>query len=192
MSCDIVLVRHAESVPPAPGKPDDPERPLTEAGVAASEQLAHELVAMNPTAVVSSPYRRAVDTVTPAAKRAGLEVVTSWGLREWDSGLEPIPDYAAHYERAWADPEFARPGGESLRELTARALAAVERLAEQHVGGRVVVGSHGTFVSRLLAGLGPGIDWPFSRDMPMPAVHRLRWPGRSWASLRVLPHRLSR
>ncbi|AIG79764.1 Hypothetical protein AJAP_34785 [Amycolatopsis japonica] len=177
MSCEIVLVRHAESVPPSPGKPDDRERPLTAAGVAAAELLAHELAGMNPTAVVSSPYRRAVATVAPAARAAGLEVTTRWELREWDSGLEPTPDYAAHYERSWADPDFARPGGESLRQLTARAMAAVDRLAEEYDGGVVLVGSHGTFVSRLLAGIGPGIDWPFSRDMPMPAVHRLRETG---------------
>lgn len=174
MTCDIVLVRHAESLPPAPGQPDDPERPLTAAGVAASELLADELASMNPTAVVSSPYRRAVETVAPAARRAGLEVTTRWELREWDSGLEPTSDYAVHYERSWADPDFARPGAESLRQLTARAIAAVERLAVEHVGGVVLVGSHGTFVSRLLAGFRPGIDWSFSRDMPMPAVHRLR------------------
>ncbi|MFC9257954.1 histidine phosphatase family protein [Amycolatopsis thailandensis] len=176
MTCEIVLVRHAESVPPSPGKPDDPDRPLTTAGVAAAELLAPELAAMNPTAVVSSPYRRAVATVEPAARLAGLEVTTSWELREWDSGLEPTPDYAVHYARSWADPDFARTGAESLRQLTARAIAAVERLAEQHAGGVALVGSHGTFVSRLLAGITPGIDWPFSRDMPMPAIHRLRWP----------------
>jgi len=176
VTCEIVLVRHAESVPPSPGRPDDPDRPLTAAGRAAAELLAHELAAMNPTAVVSSPYRRAVATVEPAAKLAGLEVTTSRELREWDSGLEPTPDYAAHYARSWAEPDFARPGAESLRQLTARALAAVERLAERHSGGVVLIGSHGTFVSRLLAGITPGIDWPFSRDMPMPAVHRLRWP----------------
>ncbi len=175
MTCDIVLVRHAESVPPSPGEPDDPDRPLTAAGVAASELLAHELVAMNPTAVVSSPYRRAVSTVAPAARKAGLEVTMRWKLREWDSGLEPTADYAVHHERSWADPDFARPGGESLRQLTTRAMAAVGEIADQHFGGVVLVGSHGTFVSRLLAGLTPGIGWPFSRDMPMPAVHRLRW-----------------
>ncbi|MFJ8913524.1 histidine phosphatase family protein [Amycolatopsis sp. NPDC102389] len=175
VNCEIVLVRHAESVPPVPEEPDDPERPLTAAGVAAAELLAHELAAMNPTAVVSSPYRRAVETVAPAARAVGLEVTTRRELREWDSGLEPTPDYAVHYERSWADPDFARPGAESLRQLTARAMAAVDRLAEQHCGGVVLVGSHGTFVSRLLAGLGPGIGWAFSRDMPMPAVHLLRW-----------------
>ncbi|WP_181771646.1 histidine phosphatase family protein [Amycolatopsis pittospori] len=173
MNCEIVLVRHAESVPPTPGEPDDPDRPLTAAGAAAAERLAQELVALKPTAVVSSPYARAIQTVAPAALRAGLEVTTRWDLREWDSGLEPTPDYARHYARSWAEPDFARPGGESLRELTARATAVVEQLAAEHPGGVVLVGSHGTFVSRLLAGVRQGIDWPFSRDMPMPAVFPL-------------------
>jgi 2,3-bisphosphoglycerate-dependent phosphoglycerate mutase len=37
----------------------------------------------------------------------------------------------------------------------------------------VVVGSHGTFVSRLLAGMGHGADFESLLRMPMPAVYRI-------------------
>jgi 2,3-bisphosphoglycerate-dependent phosphoglycerate mutase len=39
--------------------------------------------------------------------------------------------------------------------------------------GVVLVGSHGTFVARTLAGFGVEVDWAFVRDMPMPAVYRV-------------------
>jgi 2,3-bisphosphoglycerate-dependent phosphoglycerate mutase len=58
--------------------------------------------------------------------------------------------------------------------VTARATAAVEDLASQHSGGLVVVGSHGTFVTAVLAGFGCEVGWPFCRDMPMPAIYRLQ------------------
>jgi 2,3-bisphosphoglycerate-dependent phosphoglycerate mutase len=47
-------------------------------------------------------------------------------------------------------------------------------LAGQHADGLLVIGSHGTFLARLLAGLGLPVDWPFCRDMPMPAIYGLR------------------
>jgi len=113
------LVRHAESVVPSAGGPDEFRRPLTAAGSARAERLVGELALTGAVVVVS------------------------------------------------------RPGGESLAQLTERATSA---LADQHTGATVVVGSHGTFVARALVGFGvAGVDWEFSRAMPMPAVYRLRF-----------------
>ena len=171
---EIVLVRHAQSVPPVAGGPDELHRPLTPAGLAAAAALAPSLIALRPAAVVSSPYLRAVQTVAPVASALGLTVETAWELREWDSGVQPGPDWAEHYEASWADPALARPGGESLDQLTERAFSAMAALAEEH-GRLVVVGSHGTFVARLLAGMGHDVDVAFWRNMPMPAVYRVTW-----------------
>lgn len=49
----------------------------------------------------------------------------------------------------------------------------VRSLAGEHPGGIVVVGSHGTFISRALLGFGRSVDWPFCAAMPMPAIYRL-------------------
>ncbi|HEY4453958.1 MAG TPA: histidine phosphatase family protein [Pseudonocardiaceae bacterium] len=71
-------------------------------------------------------------------------------LREWDSGLEPGPDFAEHYARSWAEPTMSRPGGESLAQLSERAVTALWGLASEFAGGAVIVGSHGTFIARAL------------------------------------------
>ena len=168
----IVLVRHAEPVIPSLGGPDDYHRPLTETGHVQAEGLVEELAAMRPDLIAASPYLRAVQTVEPLARALDMPVQTDYALREWDSGLEPTPDYARHYAASWADPDFARPGGESLRQLAVRAAKGLNDLARNH--GTVVVGSHGTFVSRALIGFGlTAVDWPFSQAMPMPAVYRI-------------------
>ena len=58
---DVLLVRHAEPVPDVVGaERHDDERPLTEAGREAAEQLAEELEPYVITSVYSSPYMRAV------------------------------------------------------------------------------------------------------------------------------------
>ncbi|MFC0545406.1 histidine phosphatase family protein [Kutzneria chonburiensis] len=165
---EIILVRHAESVYPVAGGPDEYHRPLTPIGHAQAAHLVSELAAFEPDRIVASPYLRAVQTVEPLAHSLGLAVDTDPSLREWDSGLEPTPDYARHYAASWADPSFARPGGESLHQLTERAVSVLHTFA-----GTVVIGSHGTFVARALAGFGIPVDWPFSNAMPMPAIYRI-------------------
>lgn len=145
MTTRFVLVRHAQSVPPVWDVPDTPDRPLTAEGLADARALAPELLALRPHVVVSSPYLRAVQTVRPL----GLPVLTRHELREWDSGLTPSADFAV------------------------RAVAALRQFAREYPGRTVVVGSHGTFVSRALAGHGTPVDWDFVRAMPMPAVHHV-------------------
>lgn len=120
---------------------------------------------------MSSPHLRAAQTVEPIARRIGVPVGTDRELREWDSGLTPRPDCAEHYAASRSEPELARPGGESLSGLTARSgLRAAAR-----PDGPGAIGNHGTFVSSALAGFGFAVDWPFSRDMPVPAVYRVRF-----------------
>jgi 2,3-bisphosphoglycerate-dependent phosphoglycerate mutase len=160
----IILVRHAAPVLPMDW-PDQSTRPLTADGVAAAASLAPRLVSLAPAAVVSSPYRRAIQTVAPAASLLGLPVDPDFSLREWDSGYVPTPDYQRLDAESWADPTFARADGESLSQLSTRAVAALSRLTVD-----TVVGSHGTFIARALAGFGMSVDLDFVRAMPMPAV----------------------
>jgi 2,3-bisphosphoglycerate-dependent phosphoglycerate mutase len=172
---EIFLVRHAESVVPTPGGPDEQTRPLTARGQRQAEELADVLAGVGPRAVVCSPYRRAVQTVQPTADRIGLPVIVVEGLREWTSGLAPTPEWRGHYRRCWADPDYALPGAERHREAQARALATMDELVARYgpEGGAVVAGSHGTLISLALAGLGAPVDEAFWLAMPMPAVYRL-------------------
>ncbi|HVX45844.1 MAG TPA: histidine phosphatase family protein [Mycobacteriales bacterium] len=165
----IYLVRHAAPVIPSTDGPDDMHRPLTAEGFVQAAELAATLVDLRPTRFVSSPYPRAIQTIAPAALRCGLPVLTDSRLREWDSGMAPSPDYARRHAENWSRPEWARPGGESLAQLTARAVAALEDYRE----GVTIVGSHGTFISRALAGFGLPVSWEFARKMPMPAVYAI-------------------
>jgi len=171
--CTIVLVRHAQPFMPEPGGPGDYERSLTLQGLSQAEKLATGWAMPEPALIVSSPYLRAIQTVEPLARSAGLPVHTDPDLREWESGLSPTPDYARHYAASWANPSAARPNAESLHELTVRATTVLRSLAGEHSGVIVVVGSHGTFVSRALLGFGSSVDWPFCAAMPMPAIYRL-------------------
>lgn len=173
MHTDVVLVRHALSVPRTADGPDEFARPLAPAGLRQAEELVGVLTGLAPVAVWSSPYRRAVQTVEPTARALGLKVQVRDDLREWEDGLPFTDDWAPHYARSWANPAEGRPGGESLDQLTTRAVGAIRGLARAYPGGLVLAAGHGTFIARALAGFGEPVDTDFWQRMPMPAVFHL-------------------
>jgi len=180
---DLLLVRHASPVDVgAPGYEDrDDERPLTEEGRRAAEELADELEPYVITSVYSSPYTRAVETVTPTARRRELEVYILPDLRERRLTLAPTPDWAEHLRRAWADPDYAVEGAESGRQAQRRAMALLDLLRTRHAdGGRLLIGSHGNLISLLLQAFEPGVDHEFHMAMPMPAIYHLQHDGIGW------------
>jgi len=87
--------------------PDEHHQPLTEAGHEQAVALAAALVGFGVSQVVSSPFLRAVQTIEPTARALGLPICQRDDLREWRSGLAPIPDWQAHYEQSWAQPDLA-------------------------------------------------------------------------------------
>jgi len=180
---DVLLVRHAEPIPPgSPGWEErDDERPLTEEGRRAAEQLADELEPYVITSAYSSPYQRAIETVTPTAQRRGLEVHLLPDLRERRLTLQPASDWADHLERAWADPDYALEGAESGRQAQRRAIALLDLLRTRHMdGGRLLVGSHGNLISLILQTFEPEVDHAFHLAMPMPAIYHLEHDGVGW------------
>ncbi len=180
---DLRLVRHASPVDVgAPGYENrDDERPLTEEGRRAAEELADELEPYVITSVYSSPYTRAVETVTPTARRRELEVHILPDLRERRLTLAPTPDWAEHLRRAWADPDYAVEGAESGRQAQRRAMALLDLLRTRHAdGGRLLIGSHGNLISLLLQAFEPGVDHEFHMAMPMPAIYHLQHDGIGW------------
>ena len=178
---DVLLIRHAEPVPMGtPGTSDD-ERPLTDDGNAAADELADELEDFHITAVYSSPYTRSIQTVTPLAERRNLHVHLLDDLRERRFSVEPLPDWQTALEQAWTDADYALPGGESGRAAQRRAVATLDLVRSRHPdGGRVVLGSHGNLISLILQALEPEVGFAFHMAMPTPAVYRLNHDGHRW------------
>jgi 2,3-bisphosphoglycerate-dependent phosphoglycerate mutase len=180
---DVLLVRHAEPIPPySPGWEErDDERPLTDAGRIAAEQLADELEPYVITSVYSSPYARAIETVMPTANRRMLEVQLLPDLRERRLMVAQMDDWAGHLERAWADPDYALEGGESGRQAQRRAMGLLDLLRTRHAdGGRLLVGSHGNLISLVLQAFEPAVDLAFHLAMPTPAIYHLEHDGIGW------------
>jgi 2,3-bisphosphoglycerate-dependent phosphoglycerate mutase len=178
---DVLLIRHAESVRVGSAGFDDDDRPLTDGGRQAAAELAYELEGYELTAMYSSPYARALETLAPLARLRGLEVHQLVDLRERRLSVGLHDGWRETLERSWADPDFAMPGAESGRDAQRRAIGALDLLRMRHPdGGRLVIGSHGNLISLLLQALEPGVDCAFHLAMPTPAVYRLTHDGLRW------------
>ncbi len=178
---DVLLVRHAEAVEVGTRGFADDDRPLTEAGKYAAQQLAAELDAFGLTAIYTSPYLRAVQTVHALAVRRGLKVQLLTDLRERRLSRTPLNDWRSTLEQAWTDADFAPPRGETGRDALRRGVATLDLMRSRHPdGGRIVLGSHGNLISLMLQALEPGVDSAFHIAMPTPAVYRLTHDGLRW------------
>jgi broad specificity phosphatase PhoE len=137
-------VRHGQTAVNRSGRLQGRTDPaLTPLGVAQAGRLAALLASEAPVAVRTSPLRRAATTAEAIAASAGVAVEPDDRLVELDYGdwdervIADIP--RADWDRWRADPAFAPPGGESLRDVSDRVAAFCdEHLAE----GLVVAVSH--------------------------------------------------
>jgi len=173
----ILLVRHGETewnrVERFRGRADVP---LNERGIAQAEATGRRIASQwKPTAVYASPLSRAARTAEVIARHFGLSVQAHAGFinihyGEWQ-GLSPdeVRERWPEMLRTWYEaPQAARiPGGETLDEVRARGLAAVNELAARHEGETIaLVGHTGMNRAILLGVLGLPTDrfWRLRQD----------------------------
>jgi 2,3-bisphosphoglycerate-dependent phosphoglycerate mutase len=180
----VLLVRHAAPVLPAVGDlPEvDNERGLTDDGRRAASRLASRLETLPITAIYSSPYRRAVETVEPLATRLGLGIRLHDDLAERWLAARILGDdeWLGVYRRTWEDVNFCPAGGESRSTTQKRALSVLSDIRQQHGGEIVVVSTHGGLIGCLLRSMNEHLPLDDVLRMPMPAVFTLKERGDGW------------
>ena len=154
----LVLVRHAvtkETGPLLTGR--KPGVNLSDAGRAQASAAADRLAGLPVKAVYASPIERTSETAGEIAGRHGLPVRPLEGLLEADYGEwtgKKLKDLAKTtlWKVVQAAPSAARfPGGESIREMQARIVGALERVVNDHPGETVVAVSHSDPIKAALA-----------------------------------------
>lgn len=135
-------------------------------------------------AFYASDLVRARETAEAVARLHGGTVHTHAGLRERGFGqfegrtwteleTQHPADATAWRQRV---PDFAPPGGESLRQLQARVVATVTDLASRHPGEQVLLVAHGGVLDILYrAATRLDLQAPRSWTMTNTAINRLLW-----------------
>jgi broad specificity phosphatase PhoE len=172
---EIILVRHGETEwnrqEVFRGRLDVD---LNDTGRRQAELLGEHLGKVKLDAVYSSPLKRALETADRIARHHRLEVQTAHGLIDFDYGeWQGLPKetvktkYKGLYKRWLEKPHQVRiPGGESLDNVTERAIGVVNEVATRYQG-RVVLVSHRVVNKVLICAL-LGLDnsrfWHIKQD----------------------------
>lgn len=139
----IYFVRHAESLT---SHKDDRTRPLTDDGMKDRKIVLETLKGKKIDAFLCSPYRRSIETISPAAEFFKMEIKTDERFRERKSGVDPRD----HCAGRWADFSYAEEGGECLASVQKRNIEALTDVLREYRGKSVVIGSHGTALSAII------------------------------------------
>jgi broad specificity phosphatase PhoE len=157
----LYLVRHGQSDWNAANRfQGHVDRPLTDIGRTQAEALARELAAITLDGIYSSPLRRALDTAAAVAAGRELDVVVDDGLREVDVGswagltrAEVERRFPAEFRR-WVEGGEGWTDGETYEQMSARVRVTALRIAAAHVGGAILVVSHGGPIRAIQAAAG--------------------------------------
>jgi 8-oxo-(d)GTP phosphatase len=93
----LLLVRHASAGDRAAWEGDDRDRPLDKRGRRDADDLVARLAHFEFDSILTSPYRRCLDTVHPLARARKLEVDVREELgeeRQWEDGTELVRSLA--------------------------------------------------------------------------------------------------
>lgn len=139
----LYLVRHCQSAG------QQAEAPLTPLGFEQAEQLVDRFRQLGVARIVSSPYRRAVQSVEPLANDLGLTLETDERLIERVLSTEWLDDWREGLRAAWDDFDLTLPGGESSRQATSRGMAAILDVVDDP-RQPAVVATHGNLLALIL------------------------------------------
>lgn len=172
----LYFVRHAQ---PLYRCHDDASRELSPKGLADREAVTAFLMDKQIDVILSSPYRRAVDTVRHFADTVRMPIIHVACFREREVAGEWIDDFDSFCRKQWADFDYRLPGGESLREVQGRNIEGVMRVLREYPDQHVVIGGHGTSISTVLNHYDPtfGYEGFESIRRLMPWVVRLDFDG---------------
>ncbi len=143
----VYFVRHAE---PNFNNHDDMTRELSEKGLADRRLVTQFLSDKVIGAVLSSPFKRAVDTVKDFADSVGLDIVTVYDFRERRVDSVWIEDFNSFCKRQWSDFDYKLSDGETLREVQRRNIRALNEVLDKFSGKNIVIGTHGTALSTII------------------------------------------
>jgi 2,3-bisphosphoglycerate-dependent phosphoglycerate mutase len=173
----IYLIRHCQA------EGQGPSASLTDKGYRQAAALANLLVTEGISKIVSSPYKRAVDSATYLATKLTLAIQTDVRLIERILSDPPVATWRDHLRTAFENPDLALPGGESGNEAMARGRAAVDA-AVSSTTGNVAIVTHGNLLTLILHSFTGRGDFKVWEKLTTPDVFLVQASGtaaRMWS-----------
>ena len=186
MLTKLYFVRHAYST----YTPDELGRPLTEKGLVDAERVTQMLEKENIDYVISSSYKRAIQTVEGIANFIGREVIIEDGFKERKLSEDPVEDFNVAITKVWEEQTFSWEGGESNIIAQKRGVKATLKVLEKYEGKDIAVGTHGNIMVLIMNYFDKNYDYSFWKELDMPDIYKLTFDetklievNRSWDRL---------
>lgn len=176
---NLFLVRHAHSV----YTPDELGRPLSERGFSDIPKVNEILTSENIDIVISSPYKRAIQTVEGIAAHIDKEVEILEGFKERLLSADSVEDFNHAITKVWDDFSFSLKGGESNNMAQARGVETTYTVLDKYKGKNVVIGTHGNIMVLIMNYFNSQFDFPFWKKLDMPDIYKLSFDGKELKSV---------
>ena len=158
----IYLVRHCSATGQAPNAA------LTSTGFQQAQDLVSFFENKEVKHIISSPYLRAKQSITPTALCKQLEIQTDSRLAERILSDIDIPDWMTQLEQTFSDLDLRLPGGESSREATARGVEVIMEVPNQ-----AIIVTHGNLMSLILKHFDDSYGFHEWKSLSNPDVYML-------------------
>lgn len=175
------LLRHCSALG------QQPDAGLTQEGEWQAHLLAELLEGENIDYVVSSPYRRAIDSILPFANKRSLTLQSDIRLRERELGVFPSElNWQDALEQTFDRIDLCFRGGESSAQAQKRALASLEEHLNG-LSGNIIFVTHGNLLSLLLQYFDASIGFSFWSALKTPDLFQIEGKNgsTSWKRLKL-------
>ncbi|BCO25684.1 phosphoserine phosphatase 2 [Rhodoferax lithotrophicus] len=185
MATRLIVIRHGETAWNAETRlQGHTDIALNAQGLWQAGQVANALRDEAVQAIYASDLQRAWQTAQAIADTTQAPLHAHQGLRERGFGSFEGKTYA-ELDTLWPEdallwrkrePDWAPPGGESLRVMRERIASTATALAQQHLGGQIVLVAHGGVLDQLYRlATGQELQAPRSWHLGNAAINRLLW-----------------
>lgn len=167
----IYFVRHAHST----YTKEERERPLSEKGHLDAENVTRLLKDRHIDVVISSPYKRAIQTVQGIANTYDVSIQIEEDLRERLLSSESVADFNDAVQKVWEDWDFAHEGGESNDVAQRHAVICLQNILKKYEDKNIVIGTHGNIMVLLMNYFDSKYDFRFWKTIRMPDIFKLNF-----------------
>ncbi|MDX1807020.1 MAG: histidine phosphatase family protein [Paenisporosarcina sp.] len=157
----VYIVRHCSATGQLP------EAELSQAGHQQAKELASFFKDKIIHHIISSPYKRAVDSIQPTAQSKNIPITIDERLAERVLSLSNLPNWLELLEETFTDLDL-KHGGESSREATDRAIKVVNESPNN-----CVLVTHGNLMSLILKHFDDSIGFQDWKSLSNPDVYTL-------------------
>lgn len=167
---NLYFVRHAHST----YTPDELGRPLSDKGFFDATKVTELLKNEEIDIVVSSPFKRAIQTVEGIAEYIGKEIEVIEGFKERVLTTVPAEDFNLAITKVWEDFNFSWEGGESNHVAKNRGVKSTHQLLEKYKGKNIVIGTHGNIMVLIMNFFDhQKYNFSFWQHLDMPDIYKL-------------------